>query len=261
MLYTSYGGAVAMSNQSALSMRYFILMLGVWLAACSPAPTPAVEAAAIPAPLPVVSRDTVVQREVAPPVVTYDYDTTQWLELTDLDATIQLDIRYATANNFVGEVLYDCGRCFLRPAVARAVVAAHQELATDGLRLKMYDCYRPRPIQYKMWKIYPRPGYVANPDKGSVHNRGGAVDLTIVDSLGHELAMGTDYDHFGREANHTYYDLPKEVLANRTRLRELMERHGLAKIRTEWWHYNYTPQHYALAEWVWPCENTADGNE
>jgi D-alanyl-D-alanine dipeptidase len=187
------------------------------------------------------------------PDPTPDFDTTQWLELTRMDTSIQLDIRYATANNFVGEVLYDCGRCFLRPSVARAVIAAHQELQKQGLGLKMYDCYRPRPIQYKMWKIFPKPGYVANPDKGSIHNRGGAVDLTIVDSLGQELSMGTDYDFFGPKANHTYTQLPQEVLANRRMLQDLMDRHGLARIRTEWWHYNYRLAQYELAEWVWPC--------
>lgn len=185
---------------------------------------------------------------------TLDYDTTQWLELTDLDNTIRLDIRYATTNNFVGQVLYGCARCFLRSAAAHAVLAAHQELDQEGLGLKMFDCYRPRDVQWKLWEIYPKPGYVADPRKGSIHNRGGAVDLTIVDSTGQELPMGTDFDFFGPRANHTYTDLPKEVLANRQKLKSLMDRHGFSAIRSEWWHYNFREQEYELADEEWNCK-------
>ncbi|MEL6969548.1 MAG: M15 family metallopeptidase [Bacteroidota bacterium] len=192
--------------------------------------------------------------EPAPVVDSLDYDTTQWTELITLDSTIRLDIRYATENNFVGQVLYGCARCFLRPAAAQAVLAAHQELKTEGLGLKMFDCYRPRDVQYRLWEIFPKPGYVANPDKGSIHNRGGAVDLTIVDSTGQELPMGTDFDFFGPKANHTYTDLPKEVLANRRKLRELMGKYGFSYIRSEWWHYNFRDKDYELADEEWNCE-------
>ncbi len=194
------------------------------------------------------------QEEVPVKVDTLDYDTTQWLELISLDSTIQLDIRYATANNFVGQVLYGCARCFLRPAAARSVLAAHQQLKEEGLGLKMFDCYRPRDVQWKLWEIYPKPGYVADPRKGSIHNRGGAVDLTIVDGTGQELPMGTDFDFFGPRANHTYTDLPKEVLANRQKLKSLMREHGFSAIRSEWWHYNYRGEEYELADEEWNCQ-------
>lgn len=194
------------------------------------------------------------QEEVPVQLDTLDYDTTQWLELIDMDSSIQLDIRYATTNNFVGQVLYGCARCFLRPAAARAVLAAHQELKKEGLGLKMFDCYRPRDVQWKLWEIYPQPGYVADPRKGSIHNRGGAVDLTIVDSTGQELPMGTDFDFFGPKANHTFTDLPKEVLANRLKLKSLMRDHGFSAIRSEWWHYNYRGQEYELADEEWNCQ-------
>lgn len=184
---------------------------------------------------------------------TFDYDTTQWLELTYLDSTIQLDLRYATENNFVGQVMYDCPRCFLRPAAARAIIAAHQALKAEGLGLKMYDCYRPRDVQWKLWEIFPQPGYVADPRQGSIHNRGGAVDLTIVTKEGEELAMGTDFDFFGPKANHTYTDFPKEVLDNRLKLKTLLGKHGFSPIRSEWWHYNYREEKYELADAEWNC--------
>ena len=192
--------------------------------------------------------------EAAPAVDSLDYDTSQWTELTVLDSTILLDIRYATENNFVGQVLYGCARCFLRPAAAEAVLAAHQELKAEGLGLKMFDCYRPRDVQWRLWEIYPKPGYVADPRKGSIHNRGGAVDLTIVDSTGQELPMGTDFDFFGPRANHTFTDLPEEVLANRQKLKALMSKHGFSAIRSEWWHYNFRAQEYELADEEWNCK-------
>lgn len=185
----------------------------------------------------------------APP----DYDSTRWTELRRLDPSIRNDLRYATDSNFVGEQLYECGRCFLRPEVAKAVVAAQQELQQQGLGLKMFDCYRPRPIQWKLWEKVPNPGYVADPRKGSVHNRGGAVDLTIIDEEGRPLDMGTPYDFFGRKAYHTYTGLADSVLANRRLLKNLMESHGFRSIRTEWWHYSYTKKNYPLSDMLWNC--------
>ncbi|TAK37115.1 MAG: hypothetical protein EPO28_12605 [Saprospiraceae bacterium] len=184
-----------------------------------------------------------------------DYDTTEWAELTRLDSTIRFDLRYATTGNFVKAKMYDCGRCFLRPAVARAVVAVHRKLRHRGLGLKMFDCYRPRPVQWKLWKKVPDPRYVADPRKGSMHNRGAAADLTIVDSTGHELDMGTGFDFFGEEACHDYLNLPEMVLENRKLLRNIMEENGFHLTRTEWWHYSYHPKFFPIGDWVWPCED------
>lgn len=235
-------------------MRFILYasMLSLLLFSCQTADAP-------PAQVKVVSDvvDTtlvVVKQNVLMPVDTLDYDSTQWLELIDLDTTIGLDIRYATKSNFVGEILYECPRCFLRPEAARAVVAVHQLLKQEGLGLKMFDCYRPRDVQYRLWEIYPKPGYVADPRKGSIHNRGGAVDLTIVDSTGVELDMGTDFDFFGPKANHTCTDLPQKVLANRQKLKAIMKEHGFSAIRSEWWHYNYRGKSYELADEEWPCK-------
>ena len=184
-----------------------------------------------------------------------DYDTTKWLEMIALDSTIAVDVRYATANNFVGEPMYECGRCFFRPEVAQALLAAHRELQTKGMGLKFFDCYRPRPVQWKLWNKVPDPRFVADPRKGSVHNKGGAADLTIVYADGRELDMGVPFDFFGPEGYHDYAGFPDSVLQNRRLLRETMARHGLAHIRTEWWHYNYRPKSYRLSDWEWPCNH------
>ena len=185
--------------------------------------------------------------------ITYDYDTTQWTDLHLLDSTIVIDMRYATTNNFVKEKMYDCSRCFLRPQVAQQIVAAHKMLQEGGLGLKMLDCFRPRPIQQKLWDKFQNPRYVTPPSKGSMHNRGAAVDLTIVDQDGNQLDMGTPFDYFGKEAHHAYTNLSEEILANRKLLKGTMAEVGLKPITTEWWHYSYQSKSYELSDMLWNC--------
>ena len=163
-------------------------------------------------------------------------------------------MKYATTDNFVDEKMYDCGRCFLRPEVAQAVKEIQDTLKNLGYGLKVFDCYRPRPIQFRLWKKVPDPRYVSDPNKGSMHNRGAAVDLTLVDAEGKELEMGTGFDFFGREAYQNYTDLPDSVLSNRVLLRETMISYGFKSITTEWWHYSYTKKFYPLSDMLWNCD-------
>lgn len=175
--------------------------------------------------------------------------------VTDLDASILLDIRYATANNFTKAKIYDCPACLLRPAAAAALVKVHKSLKIKGYGgLKMFDCYRPRPYQQRLWDKVPNANYVTPPAKGSMHSRGAAVDLTIVDRNGKELDMGTPYDFFGRAAHTDYTQLPVAVLANRRLLQKEMEAAGFAGIRTEWWHFSFRKGNYALSDFLWQCE-------
>ena len=184
-----------------------------------------------------------------------DYDTKQWTELTTLDNTIALDLRYATTDNFVKAKMYDCGRCFLRPEAAKAIAKAHKILKTKGLGgLKMFDCYRPRPYQLRLWNKMPNSNYVTPPWKGSQHTRGLAADLTIIDKEGKELDMGTPFDTFSEKAHSDSKDLPKQVLENRKILRGVLESVGFKGIRTEWWHFSYTIKGYELSDWVWKCK-------
>jgi len=88
---------------------------------------------------------------------------------------------YATTNNFLKEKVYECAECYTRAKTARALLAANADFIKAGVKIKFFDCYRPNSVQYKMWKIVPNPQYVANPVKGSIHNKGGAVDITLVD--------------------------------------------------------------------------------
>jgi len=186
-------------------------------------------------------------------VVEPSYDTTQWKELIQLDPSIRLDIKYATPDNFVGEKMYDCGKCILRPEPAQAMVKAQSMLREKGYGLLMFDCYRPRPYQQKLWDKVPDARYVTPPSKGSMHNRGLAVDLTLVDKDGKVMDMGTDYDFFGERAYQTFTDLPEDVLANRKLLNETMAAVGFKTIRTEWWHFSLRGVSYEISDMVWDC--------
>jgi len=178
-----------------------------------------------------------------------------FIELITLAPTVRVDIRYATADNFTKTKIYDCGRCYLRPEAAAAIAKAQDNLSKEGLGLKMFDCYRPSPYQQRLWDKVPDPNYVTPPAKGSMHSRGAAVDLTLVDlTTGKALDMGTPYDFFGPEAHTDYTNHPKTVLDNRIKLRRAMEAVGFQGIRTEWWHFSYRAQTYPLSDWVWPCK-------
>jgi len=181
-------------------------------------------------------------------------DTT-FVRLADYSDGFAYDLRYATDNNFLKEQVYDCGECYTRAKTVKALLKANEEFKKHGVRIKFYDCYRPNSVQYKMWKIVPNPQYVANPVKGSIHNKGGAVDITLVTLDGDEVKMPSDFDFFGKRAYHDNFDLPQEILDNRKLLKETMEKHGFWSTRTEWWHYNLQgASHDPIANFKWDCE-------
>ena len=180
-------------------------------------------------------------------------DTNQWMELTQKDKVV-LDIRYATKNNFVKEAVYPCGKCFLKKDVAVALKKVNERLLSKGYQLRLFDCYRPKPVQQKLWNKVPNPNYVANPAKGSMHNRGTAVDLSLSDLKGNEMDMGTPYDFFGKEAHSDYTNLSKAVLDRRALLKKEMEAAGFQSIRTEWWHFSFKGMMPPLYDWEWSCD-------
>jgi zinc D-Ala-D-Ala dipeptidase len=150
-----------------------------------------------------------------------------------------LDIRYATSNNFTHQKVYDAPACFLRRETAEKVAGVERSLLMRGLTLKIFDCYRPLSVQWAFWKLVPDERYVADPAKGSRHNRGAAVDLTMADAAsGKELDMGTGFDNFTDRAHRNYNDLPTSVVANRLLLEQLMSAKGFIGLPTEWWHFD-----------------------
>ncbi|MCL6266276.1 M15 family metallopeptidase [Flagellimonas myxillae] len=183
-------------------------------------------------------------------------DTT-FVRLADFSSDFVYDMRYATENNFLKAKVYDCAECYTRVKTAKAIIKANQDFMKQGVKIKFFDCYRPNSVQYKMWKIVPNPQYVADPVKGSIHNKGGAVDITLVDMDGKELDMGTDFDFFGKRAYHDNTELPQHILDNRKLLKETMEAHGFWSIRTEWWHYNLSAgSNDKVANFKWKCDKS-----
>ena len=161
--------------------------------------------------------------------------------LVDVESLgIPIDIRYATADNFMKKPLYPVAKAFLRAPAARALRAVQEELAKEGLGVKVFDAYRPYRVTEAMWEPIRHSDFVADPAKGSRHNRGAAVDLTLVDLRSDaEVPMPTGYDDFTPRAAHAFNDLPADVLANRAKLRDVMTRHGFEPLPSEWWHYDF----------------------
>jgi D-alanyl-D-alanine dipeptidase len=153
---------------------------------------------------------------------------------------IRLDIRYATTNNFMHRQMYAQPRAYARLPVVMALNDVESDLKKRGLGLKIYDAYRPYSVTVKFYEMARDTNFVADPHKGSKHNRGCAIDLTIIDlKTGNELDMPTSFDSFSKKAAADYPGLPKREYANRELLKNVMQAHGFKVYRTEWWHYDF----------------------
>ena len=171
------------------------------------------------------------------------YQPSDLVELARLDPTIKLDIRYATANNFVGRAVYPEARAFLQRPVAEALISVQRWLNAKGYGLVIYDAYRPWSVTKLFWDVTPPDQriFVADPAVGSVHNRGCAVDLELYDlKTGRELDMPGAYDEPSERSFVTYTGGTPDQRANRDLLRKAMERDGsFFVLPEEWWHYDY----------------------
>lgn len=164
-------------------------------------------------------------------------------ELVDLEKFVPglvLDIRYATANNFTGTIIYNLPKAYARRPVAEALLRVQNELKSKGLGIKMFDGYRPYKATVKFYEVYKDTTYVASPYRGSRHNRGCALDLTIIDlKTGEELKMPTEYDSFKKEAWPRTPVADPVIRANRAMLIEVMEKNGFKVNGSEWWHFDF----------------------
>lgn len=178
-----------------------------------------------------------------------------FVNLKEYSSDFVYDMKYATEDNFLKAKVYDCSQCFLRLKTVKALITANEKFIKNGFRIKIFDCYRPLDIQKRMWKIVSNPEYVADPAKGSIHNRGGAVDITLVDFNGKELDMGTTFDFFGPEAGHYFDNLTYEVKKNRSFLKKIMKKSNFISFDSEWWHYNLkNASKEKVANQKWKCE-------
>ncbi len=180
-------------------------------------------------------------------------DTT-FVNLKEYSQDFVYDMKYATEDNFLKSKVYECDECYLRYKTVKALILANKKFMEKGYKIKLFDCYRPLDIQKKMWAIVSNPKYVANPAKGSIHNKGGAVDITLVDFDGKELDMGTSFDYFGKEASHGFGGFSSEIKKNRNFLRNIMLKANFNSFDSEWWHYNLKAGlNDAVSNFKWEC--------
>lgn len=157
---------------------------------------------------------------------------------------------YATTNNFTKQVLYKNPKPYMRLEAALALKKVQDSLRTLGYDIKIFDSYRPYSVTKRMWEIVPDDRYAANPANGSGHNRGAAIDLTLIDiKTGQELKMPTPFDSFSDTSHQDFMQLPEEILRNRALLKKVMEQYGFVPLDTEWWHYYLpNPKRYELLD-------------
>jgi D-alanyl-D-alanine dipeptidase len=170
------------------------------------------------------------------------YRKSDLVELTSLDSTIKLDIRYATTNNFMKRRMYTEPRAFLQRSAAEALVRANTRLKEQGFGLLVFDGYRPWSVTKQFWDETPpvQRKFVANPRKGSRHNRGCAVDLSLYDlQTGNEITMPSPYDNFTEKAAANYSGGTEQERHFRRMLRMAMESEGFSVNPDEWWHFDY----------------------
>lgn len=213
---------------------------------------------------PVVVEDTTPPPPPPPPPMT-DYERTfldsGLVNLQDLNPDILVELKYNTNDNFLDTAVYGgLSKAYMRPEAAEKLMKAQDALKErrPDYTLLVYDGARPRRVQYIMWDVLDIPfkrNYLANPDEGSIHNYGCAVDLSIADSTGTEIDMGTPFDFFGELAQPQLEaqmiasgELTQEQQDNRQLLRDVMTGAGFFGIRTEWWHFNAFPSKYVKAE-------------
>ncbi|NDD30322.1 MAG: D-alanyl-D-alanine dipeptidase [Proteobacteria bacterium] len=189
-----------------------------------------------------------------PPVEKGPFLAPDLVELITLDPSLKLDIRYATRDNFLGVVLYPEARAFMQRPAAEALVRAHRALRRHGLGLMIFDAYRPWRVTKLMWDNarpeWRKGGYVADPDKGSRHNRGCAVDLTLFErATGQPLDMPTGYDDFHEQAHAESPNVTPKAKANRELLQRVMLAQGFRILPEEWWHFDYKDYpHYGILD-------------
>lgn len=164
------------------------------------------------------------------------------IELVKLDNTIKLDIRYAREDNFVGRPVYTEARAFLQRDAAEALVRVHQKLKEQNLGLVIFDGYRPWSVTKLFWEVVPlhQRKFVADPQSGSIHNRGCAVDLSLYDlETGELIKMPSDFDEFNEKASPDYEGGTVEEREKRDLLRKMMEAEDFTVNSKEWWHFDY----------------------
>ncbi len=157
--------------------------------------------------------------------------------ITEAEYDVDIQIAYATENNFTGAPVYAAAKCFLHELAAEKLKEAIRLASELGFQIRIFDAYRPTEAQQKLWDHTPDPHFLAPPERGSPHSRGVAVDLTLLDRQGKALDMGTDFDEFDVKSHHGNPDISPEATRHRLLLMGIMTTAGWDFYRNEWWHY------------------------
>ena len=169
------------------------------------------------------------------------------VEITAEDHGVAIDLAYAGPGNFTGKTIYRRHACYLHPDAEACLIRAVYLAARQGLKLLIYDAFRPAEAQWKLFDHFPDPDFVADPRRGSPHSRGVAVDLTLADRLGQPLDLGTHFDDFTPLSHHGADGISPQAERNRHLLAGIMLAAGWQLYRYEWWHYQLMPcNHYPL---------------
>jgi zinc D-Ala-D-Ala dipeptidase len=158
--------------------------------------------------------------------------------IKDVIPDILVDLKYATNQNCFGKKLYDSGEAYLLDGSVSKLARAEANAREQGVRLIVLDAYRPLSVQALMWEIFPSEGFVAPMSRGSIHNRGAAIDVTLAALDGTPLPMPSEFDEFSERAAHSYEGCGQVERENRDKLRSIMENAGFTAYVGEWWHYN-----------------------
>ncbi len=171
------------------------------------------------------------------------------VRVKDIDASVVVDLKYATADNFTETRVYPTdAKALLRLETALKLKRANERFEKDGYRIKVWDAYRPKSVQEIFWALVPNPRYVADPAKGSVHNRGASVDITLVDSDGNEVLMPTGYDDFSEKASRNYAGSDSTARENMKYMEKIMTESGFTGLPSEWWHFDDKSGSYPLLD-------------
>lgn len=181
---------------------------------------------------------------VLPEATTLTPRDEEFARVVDYIPDILVDLKYGTEDNFTGQVIYSFQDVYLRYGTVKKLKAAQETFAEAGLRLKIWDGYRPVSAQFQLWEACPDSNFVADPSKGySNHTRGNAVDVTLVDETGQELEMPTGFDNFSALADRDYSDCTETQRENALLLQTIMENNGFSGYFGEWWHFNDTDRY------------------
>lgn len=209
-----------------------------------PAAPPAIQESAEPVPTPEPEPEPPAELIPTPepePEPPAEPELSDFVRAADYLPDISVELKYATADNFTGQVIYDFSDAYLRYGTVQKLSAALDLLEAQGYSLLIWDAFRPTAAQFRLWEICPDPVYVANPEKGfSSHSRGNTVDLTLVTLAGEPVEMPTDFDDFSPLADRDYSDVPEPAASHARLLEDVMTDCGFRPYAGEWWHFSDT---------------------